>query len=365
MKITKTIVMLGAMFAAGPGSGTAAQSGGPSAAPQAMRTVQGRVLAEELAQRLADNYVFADVGRRYAAMLRANATAGAYDRFSTETELSEQLTADLRGVAPDNHLRVRHSPVGVGDAPGPAAGPTAAVRRPRRAAVESAQWLAPGIAYVRINGFPGSPEAVEQLTRFLDDHSEATTLIFDARGHSGGGLAEMDVIFPRLFARETALLNMETRASVDRARGGGDEPPTLRSIPSSSDYIRRQHFVSPAADQRLADARIFVLTSGRTASAGEHFTLALKRTGRGTVIGQTTGGAGNYGGFERVANDYTVFIPVGRTYDPETNRGWEGTGVAPDVSVAPAEALREALVRSGVAAADAMRIAASVEIPSA
>jgi hypothetical protein len=41
-------------------------------------------------------------------------------------------------------------------------------------------------------------------------------------------------------------------------------------------------------------------------------------------------------------------VPVGRTYDPATNLGWEGTGVSPDVAVPAEQALDEALRRAGV-----------------
>jgi C-terminal processing protease CtpA/Prc len=43
-----------------------------------------------------------------------------------------------------------------------------------------------------------------------------------------------------------------------------------------------------------------------------------------------------------------VFLPVGRTIDPDTGKDWEGAGIAPDVPVAPTLALEEALRRTGV-----------------
>ena len=78
------------------------------------------------------------------------------------------------------------------------------------------------------------------------------------------------------------------------------------------------------------------------------------------MIGQTTGGAGNYGGVRALGDRFSVFVPVGRTFDPDTNKGWEGTGVEPDVAVPAERALAEALARSGVAAADAERLSAEL-----
>jgi C-terminal processing protease CtpA/Prc len=228
--------------------------------------------------------------------------------------------------------------------------------------MEQARWLAPGIAFVRFNLFPGTPEAVEAARRFMAGHAEAKTIIFDIRTHRGGGLAEMDAIFPYLFARPTTLVTMDTRASVERAGGNPiGAGPTLRTVPAGDDVVRREHFATPhAAEKRLFDAKVLVLTSALTGSAAEHFALALKRTHRATLIGETTGGAGNYGGFRAIGDKFSVFVPVGRTFDPDTGKGWEGTGVAPDVAVPAEQALVEALTRSGVAKAAAERLSAEV-----
>jgi C-terminal processing protease CtpA/Prc len=93
---------------------------------------------------------------------------------------------------------------------------------------------------------------------------------------------------------------------------------------------------------------VFLLTSNRTASAAEHLSLSLKRTGRATLIGETTRGAGHYGGMVPVGGGYAAFIPVGRTWDPDTGQGWETVGVTPHVQVPADQALDEALRRAGV-----------------
>jgi C-terminal processing protease CtpA/Prc len=45
---------------------------------------------------------------------------------------------------------------------------------------------------------------------------------------------------------------------------------------------------------------------------------------------------------------YAAFIPVGRTFDPDTGQSWEGTGVKPDVEVPADKALDQALKLAGV-----------------
>lgn len=98
----------------------------------------------------------------------------------------------------------------------------------------------------------------------------------------------------------------------------------------------------------MSKARVYLLVSRDTVSAGEHLALALKRTGRATLIGQATRGAGNFGRPFRLPHDFSTFVPFGRTFDPDTGQGWEGTGVRPDIEVAADKALDEALKLAGV-----------------
>ncbi len=298
-----------------------------------------RGAVEELAAMLEQRYVFPDVAQRYAEHLRERAKAGAYDGATDPQQLAAQLTGELNSIHRDAHLRVTLSG---GSEPG---------RRVLRAppgdeAFGEAQWLADGVAYLRINMLPGDEESRVRMAQILDQYADADALVLDLRTCRGGTLGVMDVLFSRLYARPTQLVTMDTRAGADR--GLEDmyaNTATMREIRSAPRNIRRwQHWAQPTSPvSSLADARVFVLTN-QTASACEHLSLALKETGRATLIGAVTRGAGHYGGDETFgANQFQVFIPVGRTYIERTGQGWEGVGIAPDRATAPQEALNEAL----------------------
>src|SRR3954454_25212202 len=103
----------GAFAQTGPAPGPAATpvAGAPQPPPDiAITSDEARRTASELAGLLEENYVFPDVAKRYASTLRANAGSGAYDGFTSGRALADRLTADLRAVSPDNHLRVRVRP---------------------------------------------------------------------------------------------------------------------------------------------------------------------------------------------------------------------------------------------------------------
>lgn len=328
------------LAAGGPAVAQTGSSPAPLAAAAAPVTAaQKRAVIEELAALLVDDFVFPDVGQRYAAAIRAKLAAGGYDALSDQADFAKRVTDDLQAVHKDGHLRLH--PPGVGGRPG-------ATRNGAPPAIPEARWLAEGVAYIKFNIFTGDPETLATLRRFMAEHASARALIIDARTHRGGGLAEMDIMLPFLFSKPTPLVQMDTRAAVVAA---GHEPisegVTVRRLAGPADVVRREHVALPGKATALRHAKVFYLTSSRTASAAEHLALALKRTGRATLIGETTRGAGHYGAMAQLEGGFTAFIPVGRTFDPDTGEGWEGTGVAPHVAVPADQALDEALRRAG------------------
>ncbi len=297
----------------------------------------------QLASHLEENFVFPQIGTQYAAMLRAKLEGGAYGAFADGRAFADKVTEDLQAVHKDGHLRVQIVPTESGSdtraqQPG----------SPTTNGVSKSGWIADGVAYIRFDSFPGNEQTMAPLRTFLDAHKDAKTLIIDVRANRGGGLAEMDLMFPRLFAKPTVLVTMDTRVAAEQRaeRAGGRPEASLRLVAGPEGIVRREHHVVPEAQSTaLQNAKIYLLTSRRTGSAAEHLSLALKRTKRATLIGEATVGAGHFGGMAPLdeSETYMAFIPVGRTFDPDTGEGWEGVGVKPHVEVEADKALDEAL----------------------
>ena len=318
----------------------------PAAAPATVPfgKAEADLVVRDLAQKLEDNFVFPDVAKRYAAMLRDNLAAGKYATFPDAATFAKAVTDDLQAIHKDGHLKL--------------VAPTsdsAGVRRPASilgpaSGVIKSGWIAPGVAYISFSLFPGNEATLKDLRAFLETHASAKTLIIDARQHRGGGIEEMNLIFPQLFTKETVLVDMDTRLAVAGRMGALDEDdPYFRKVASPDTVVRQEHFVVPAKGQGgLAQAKVYLLTSHFTASAGEHLAMSLKRTHRATLVGETTRGAGNYGMFMPISGEYRAFIPFGRTFDPDSGEGWEGVGVKPDIEVPSDKALDEALRSVGV-----------------
>jgi C-terminal processing protease CtpA/Prc len=300
-----------------------------------------------------EQYALPEVGVLYAARLRANAAAGRYDRGNWK-DLCDWLTADVQAVHTDEHIRINAGPVPKDDQRALGAG--------RLIPTEAGQWAAPGIAYVRLNRFSGQQTNVLKVRSFLLAHQSAKTLILDLREHRGGRFEEMDAIMPLLFARRTALLDLAMAKTVYDAEGPVITSPSLERVDGPSTLVVRRHYANPDRVNRgLRHTRVFLLTSQRTASAAEHFALALKRTHRATLIGEPTAGADHFGEMVAITDHFNVFLPIGRTYDPVTGKDWESVGVKPDIAAPAGDALAIALEQSGIGLHQATAISKRIE----
>src|SRR6476469_3193669 len=263
---------------------------------------EGKDVANRLASMIERQYVLPDVGARYAAMLRANAAAGRYDRGNWK-DLCDWLRGDLQAVQPDEHIRINVGPVPKGDQRAVGAG--------KLVPTEAGQWAAPGVAYLRLNRFSGQKANVSEIRNFLIAHRSAKTLILDLREHRGGMFEEMDAIIPLLFAHRTALLDLAMAKSIYDSDGPLITSPSLERIEGPPTLVVRRHYANPdKLNDGLQHARVILLTSHRTASSAEHFALALKRTHRATLIGETTAGANHFGGMVPITDRFNVYLPI-------------------------------------------------------
>lgn len=326
-----------------------AMNGYASAAPRDVTEKQAVV--ENLAASLEKNFVFPEIGKKYAQYLR-NYPLQNMDDMSPK-QFASALTSGLQKIHKDSHLRI----IPPTDEPVSTAKEKKTSPRIQADSIEAALWLAPQVAYIRFNLFPGNAKALLVLDTFIQEHKNAQTLIIDARGHRGGGLAEMDLMFSHMFPTITDLAYMETRKAVDEAGGSPiQDGITVKTIKGPEGVVRRKHMAVPHDVPLMLNTDIYILTSGYTASAAEHLSMVMKRTRRGIVIGEHTRGGAHYGGTDDLGNGYAAFVPVGRTFNPDTQKDWEGTGITPDIQTSSERALIMALAHIGISDDEALKI---------
>jgi len=334
---------------------TATASASPDSLP--LEAGEGRAVAAKLGDELIKSFVFRDQAEAYAAMLRSNAAAGRYDS-GTRGALTKLLTDDLQAVHKDGHLHVQLADDGPGQGGGGGGG-----AKGFPPLIQAAKTIAPGIGYIRFSAFFGTDEEIAGVRKWLAENKDDKVLIFDLRNHHGGGLDEQDAIFSYLFGEKTSLVKMAMAKDVYADHGSPVQPgPTLVFAPEG-ELMVATHSAVPGEDTPLRKAKVYLLVSNRTASAAEHFSLALKSTGRATLIGEDTAGANHFGGGQDITDHFGVWMPIGRTYDIKTGKDWEGAGIAPDIAVDPKQALVVALEKAGLSHEEAVRLDAQ-EIPA-
>jgi len=156
---------------------------------------------------------------------------------------------------------------------------------------------------------------------------------------------------------------MAVSKDVYDQRGSPIDPGPTLVFRQEGDKMVATHSAIPGAPTPLRHAKVYLLVSNETASAAEHFALALKSTGRATLIGETTAGANHFGGGQPINEHFAVWLPVGRTYNIKTGKDWEGSGIAPDIAVDPKQALVFALEKAGLSHGEALRLNAR-EVPA-
>jgi hypothetical protein len=335
-----------------------AQAAQSAAADMPLAVGEGREVAQRLADALLKTFVYHDQAEAYAAMLRKNAAVGRYDK-GTRGALATLMTDDLMAVHKDGHLHVMLAPPAGPPRERGQAGSPDGVPPP----IQAAKTIAPGIGYIRFTAFTGRDAQVAAVRKWLADNADDKVLIFDLRNHHGGGLAEQDSIFSYLFEMRTPLVTMSVAKAIANDGGSPFHSSDTLAIETEGDRVIATHSAVPGPNTPLRKAKVYLLVSNKSVSAAEHFALAMKSTGRATLIGEATGGANHFGGPRDLNDHFAVWMPIGRTYDIKTGKDWEGHGVAPDIAVDPKWALVVALEKAGLSHAEAVRLDAQ-EVPA-
>jgi hypothetical protein len=328
-------LLAGALLASSASISLHAQASAP-APERRLDAAARRVIVDSAAKLLAANYAFADTGRMLAAHLRARLAAGAFDAAATEAQLGDVLTREMQAFNHDGHLYAAYRP-----APGTAAAMVLAswktgnpfqggasrritdeelaAQRRMNYGFARVQNLDGNVGYLEITQFISSDEARQAIDAAMAFLGHVDAMIVDVR-RNGGGNQMADYVASYFLADGTPQTWNYTRIMGDTAK----------------------NFSQPVGGAKRLDIPLYVLTSGRTASAAEAFTFSLQSAGRAKVVGTASSGAGYNNMFFPLTEEMGMSISIGAAFYPSTGRRWEGTGVQPDIAVASEQALATA-----------------------
>ena len=324
--------------------------GGAGSAVDTQQPIDSARKAEVLAtvaSSLRDGYVFEDKGNKLAQQVDL---ATEQDRFAEAATLAEFVAGVneyLYEISNDKHLRVgygqqRGGPKRVVKKPGETdlppghephgdPGKTIVRRGPGGGSdgnygFREAKVLDGNIGYLDLGMFAGDESAKATADEAMLKLAGTDALIIDLGRNGGGGPWMVRYLSGFLFPEKTHLTDTMAR--------GMDAPAERWTLGGQS-------------TDAFHDKPVYILISGRTFSAAESFTFGLKINDRVTLVGERTGGGGHFGEDVALGDDLRMFLPVGRTYDPATGKGWEAEGIAPDIEVPYTKALERVVEEWG------------------
>jgi C-terminal processing protease CtpA/Prc len=280
-------------------------------------------IIEKISKGLDEGYPFPDISRKYIAALKGQESKKAYQGL-TAPQLAKKITQDLREVHKDVHLTVFHSKdyfEQLTKTYSNTQTPEDVQRELERKRQNNYGFDAvelnkkTGTAYIKISGgFHGDQEAFEMAASAMNMAAYSKYIIIDIRDN-GGGTGIMGRFLAGYFFNP------------------GEEHYYLHGYHKDRTKDIQEWTYPFVPGKRMPDSKLYILVNKHTASATEGFAFAMQKMHRATVIGDTTAGAGIAGTMIPLKENLVVFMPVKMVAAPESEQGWEGIGVIPDVPV--------------------------------
>lgn len=325
-RVSAVIVALALALSPAPASGQPRQQQRPDPAAVTMSIDDTQAVILSLARSLRERFAFRERGIAAANQIEAMERRGEFRDARSAAELLALIDSKVVPLVNDQHFRVRYfgpeAVAGFTEAP-PTAEELAAFHeevRLRGSEIPDVRWLPGNVGYLRITLLLDTPPGVEKLAAAMGMLSETGALIIDVRGTPGGEPAGVANVIGHLVSERTPTVRVETAfdPSLDR---------TFHAEPRTPGFTGKP---------------VFVLVDEGTGSGAEEFAYDLQVMQRAVLVGQTTSGAANPGGYRPLSGGFVAFIPMQIVSHTVTGSNWEGTGVRPDVEVPAEQALEHA-----------------------
>ncbi|MDQ3801941.1 MAG: S41 family peptidase [Acidobacteriota bacterium] len=287
---------------------------------------------DSLLRLLREKYVYPEIAVKMDEAVRARLGRGEYDSISDGKTLAEKITADLRAVFDDKHLKLSYSAEPIAANSSRAGAPSAAEieaarRRQSREnfGATRVEILKGNVGFIKLNYFAPLDWSANAYASAMNFVADTDALIIDVRENRGSMDINAVPFFCSFLFREPVQLGDVFWRETNETR----QLWTYAQVPGR---------------KYAEDKPVYVLTSRRTASGAEGFVRHLKRLKRAVLVGEATMGATMPGMSHRVNEHFSVWISLGRS--ASGNAAGENKGTEPDIAVEPEKAPDAAHLRA-------------------
>ncbi len=286
------------------------------------RAYQKSVL-QKIGNLIESKYVLAEKAKKYAAEFKKMVKAGTYAPITEPKEFADRITADLQAITHDPHVSLRK--IEAGDIGEKAEGALHHPVRFHRLSIKEnkgfhkLEWINGHIGYLDIRRFYAIGQARDMVTAAMKFLENADAIIIDVRENGGGSGDYLSSFF----------LPFPTQLTSCYYREG--------------DYTAELWTDNEMGGKPLTDVPLFLLIGKNTFSAAEAFAYDLQVRKRAVLIGEPTKGGAHAIDLFKIDDQFEINISTARAVNPVTGTNWEGTGVIPDIRVAPEKALDTAI----------------------
>lgn len=271
-------------------------------------------LIHKISDSLIYYYVDSNDGKAIGEILKKNLKKGNYSNIKNPKILAKKLTTDLRSLNGDKHLyvsfksqnkeKIQSSKTLIKDYYG----------KGTNYGFQTLKFYKNNIGYLKIDHFSNwdyANQARQKATEVIQLLGNSNALIIDVRDNSGGVPYLASYLVSYFFEDNTVHL-------ADFYSRFNDSNYAIYTEPLVPGY-------------KFPDLPIFVIVNNKSASSAEELAFWLQNHKRATIIGEPTAGAG-YGAMTHKLNDeFSISISSEIEIDPITKKGFQSTGVIPDI----------------------------------
>lgn len=294
---------------------------------EALSADRRQAVIDGVIQQMRAGYAVEAMGEKMAQAIEKKRDAGGYNKVTRVIDLAAELTADLKAVSQDKHLKVIYRGAAMrpmGPPPPPKPGEKVAdviAGNPVRSNFEyhEARWLPGNVGYLKVSSF-AAPAALSETARssamaFLGN-TEA--LIIDLRDNQGGAADNPLRLMSYFFEKPTLVGTTHWRAS-----GRVDE-------------VWTQDLGGFAYGETKP---VYILINKVTFSSGESMAYNMQGLGRAKTVGETSAGGAHPTLMSFVDEQFAILLPSAYGLNAKTKANWERVGVKPDIAAPAAKAL--------------------------